>query len=314
MSILPTKILLATDGSKYAELATNAAIELANTTGSELHVVTVARVEYHPGYDIPESGDLLPKVHQSLEREALELLDRQVKKIEEAGGTVAQAHLRSGRQDQEIVTLADEIDSGLIVVGSRGLGGVRRALMGSVSDSVVRHAHCPVLVVRGGESGRAVLLSEKILLATDGSEDAILAARNAAGLAQQMGSELHAVYVRPRIAPHRPGYYVGPEVVEQAGRKEREGLEREAQRLLEVQAEEVRGAGGNVARAHLRVGTPDEEIVKLAEELGVGLIVMGSRGQGGVRRALLGSVSDSVVWHAHCPVLVVRKEEEALSS
>src|SRR5215207_2046500 len=49
--------------------------------------------------------------------------------------------------------------------------------MGSVSDSVVRHAHCPVLVVRGGESGQAVLLSKKILLATDGSEDGLGAAR-----------------------------------------------------------------------------------------------------------------------------------------
>jgi nucleotide-binding universal stress UspA family protein len=48
----------------------------------------------------------------------------------------------------EIVGLAEEIGAGLIVMGSRGLGGIRRALMGSVSDSVVRHAHCPVLVVR----------------------------------------------------------------------------------------------------------------------------------------------------------------------
>jgi nucleotide-binding universal stress UspA family protein len=48
----------------------------------------------------------------------------------------------------EIVGLAEEIGAGLIVMGSRGLGGTRRALMGSVSDSVTRHAHCPVLVVR----------------------------------------------------------------------------------------------------------------------------------------------------------------------
>ena len=47
-----------------------------------------------------------------------------------------------------IVHLADELSVGLIVMGSRGLGGLRRALMGSVSDSVVRHAHCPVMVVR----------------------------------------------------------------------------------------------------------------------------------------------------------------------
>jgi len=107
---------------------------------------------------------------------------------------------------------------------------------------------------------------------------------------------------------------VGPEVVENAGVKEREELEREAQRLLDAQAEKVRDTGGNLAKAHLRVGKPDEEIVDLAEELEVGLIVLGSRGHGGVRRALMGSVSDSVVRHAHCPVLVVRKVEEALSS
>jgi nucleotide-binding universal stress UspA family protein len=55
-----------------------------------------------------------------------------------------------GRPDVEIVELTEDLGAGLIVVGSRGLGGLRRTLMGSVSDSVVRHAHCPVLVVREG--------------------------------------------------------------------------------------------------------------------------------------------------------------------
>ena len=306
MSILPTKILLATDGSKDAELATKAAIELANATGSELHVVYVG--EFGPLPRAPLESKL-GQIAQRLTRRTRSVLGERIALIAAAGGGVSGEHARVGRPAQEIVALAQEIEAGLIVMGSRGRGGVRRALMGSVSDSVVRHAHCPVLVVRGGESGEVLFSSKRILLATDGSDDAILAARTAAALAQQMDSELHAVYVRPRIARHRPGYYVGPEVVEQAGRKEREGLEREAQRLLDLQAEEVRGAGGNVARAHLRVGTPDEEIVKLAKELGVGLIVMGSRGQGGVRRALLGSVSDSVVRHAHCPVLVVRDQQ-----
>jgi nucleotide-binding universal stress UspA family protein len=63
---------------------------------------------------------------------------------------VGQTYLATGRPDHEIVELAEEIGAGMIVVGSRGLGGVRRALMGSVSDSVVRHSHCPVLVVRQG--------------------------------------------------------------------------------------------------------------------------------------------------------------------
>jgi nucleotide-binding universal stress UspA family protein len=72
----------------------------------------------------------------------------------------------------------------------------------------------------------------------------------------------------------------------------------------------VRAAGGTVARAHLRMSTPATEITKLAGELGAGLVVLGSRGLGGTRRALMGSVSDSVARHAHCPVLVARKENQ----
>lgn len=148
MSIFPTKILLASDGSEEAELALKTAIDLTDNTNSELHVVTVGGVEYRHGYDIPESGDLLQETFEAIEREAQEILDEQVKKIEEAGGTVTEAHLRLGRAAEEIVNLGEEIGVGLIVIGSRGRGGIRRALMGSVSHSVIRHAHCPVLVVR----------------------------------------------------------------------------------------------------------------------------------------------------------------------
>jgi nucleotide-binding universal stress UspA family protein len=136
MSIFPTKILLATDGSKDAELAASTAIELANKTGSELHVVHIV--------------DLVSSVVLD-EADARELLDALVKRLEDAGSVSAQAHLSEGVPAAEIVALGEDIDAGLIVVGSRGLGGVRRALMGSVSDTVTRHAHCAVLVVRREE-------------------------------------------------------------------------------------------------------------------------------------------------------------------
>ena|SRR3712207_610968 len=97
MSIFPTKILLATDGSEEAQLALSTAVDIANSTNSELHVVTVG----------PWSADPAYAVHEASFRW-----------------------------------------QSLIVMGSRGRDGVRRALMGSVSDSVIRHAHCPVLVVR----------------------------------------------------------------------------------------------------------------------------------------------------------------------
>jgi nucleotide-binding universal stress UspA family protein len=95
-----------------------------------------------------------------------------------------------------------------------------------------------------------------------------------------------------------------------------EGLERakrHARSWLEGEAERMRGERAKSSEAHLVLGRPDAGFVWLAEELDAGLVVVGSRGLGGIRRALLGSVSDSVLRHAHCPVLVVRVRE-AMSS
>ena len=150
MSIFPTHLLLATDGSLHADLAAEVAVDLAQSTGSRLHVVAVGRTFPAAVYD-----EYAETRREDLRREAQEILDRQVAKIEEAGGKVAIAHLKMDEQrDEAIVHLAEEIDAGMIVIGSRGFGGMRRALMGNVADSVVRHAHCPVLVVRptGGTS------------------------------------------------------------------------------------------------------------------------------------------------------------------
>jgi nucleotide-binding universal stress UspA family protein len=141
VSIFPTKVLLATDGSSEAQLAATTAADLATGTSSELHVVHVG--EWTPTF--------LAQTEQEpaeLQREARHRLDEEVRRVEEAGGTVAETHLRQGRAAEEIVELAESLGIGMIVMGSRGRGRIRRALMGSVSDSVVRHAHCPVTIVR----------------------------------------------------------------------------------------------------------------------------------------------------------------------
>jgi nucleotide-binding universal stress UspA family protein len=147
MSIFPTRILLATDGSEEAELAALRAVDLADATDSELHVVHVGVVpvllKSYPG-----TLGYYGRLYEQIEEVSRELLRKQSWRVKAVGGTVAGAHLRMGKVDLEIVTLAEELGANLIVMGSRGLGGVRRALMGSVSDSVVRHGHCPVLVVR----------------------------------------------------------------------------------------------------------------------------------------------------------------------
>ena len=295
MSIFPTKILLATDGSKEAEVAAATADALARGTDSGLHIV-------HVGPFMPMLYSTMEEEPARMAREARKTLDDAVGRIEAAGGGVARAHLKVGGAPEEIVALAEELDAGLIVMGNRGRGGVRRALMGSVSDSVVRHAHCPVLVARA----EPIVFPAKILVATDGSREAALASSSSADLAERTGSELHVVYVghMPPVFYESPGAMtLDPDL---QGRMQ-ERAEEEAKARLDDQVQQLREAGGEVAGAHARVGRPDAEIVELAEELHAGVIVLGSRGLGPLRSALMGSVSHSVVRHARCPVMVVRE-------
>ncbi len=146
MSIFPTTILLTTDASKEAQLAPTTAAELSERTDSELHMIHhlgEVPLVYHPDRDGGYHVD-----YERAETQARELLEAQVEKMKAAGATVTQTHLKMGRADQEIVDLAESMGVGLIVMGTRGHGRIRRALMGSVSESVVRHAHCPVTIVR----------------------------------------------------------------------------------------------------------------------------------------------------------------------
>jgi nucleotide-binding universal stress UspA family protein len=143
--MFPTKILLATDGSEEAAQAGRMAVALAEKTGSALHVVYVEPLP-HP-YSLSEATIYYPEmrdeVRQTANEEAREKLAAEVEKIGATRG-IAGSHARIGHPDAEISHLAEEIGAGLIVMGSRGLGPVRRLLVGSVSNSVVRHAHGPV--------------------------------------------------------------------------------------------------------------------------------------------------------------------------
>lgn len=143
----------------------------------------------------------------------------------------------------------------------------------------------------------------RILLATDGSPDAALAARRAAGLAKAFGSELHVVHVVPVSDP----YYLAGEDAEGPSLYEED--EERARKLLDKEVARIEGMGVGVEKEHLKTGEPDAEIVALGEEIDAGTIVLGSRGLGPLARMPVGSVASSVVSHAHCPVLVVRDRD-----
>ena len=154
MSTFPARILLATDGSEEAELAALRALDIAEKTDSELHVVHVGVLprflESYPGTLGYER-----RLYEQIEEESRERLRELSWRVKVAGGTVAGTHLRMGKVDLEIVGLAKELGADLIVMGCRGHRGIRRAIEGSISDAVIRHAPCPVLVVRSHESAEA---------------------------------------------------------------------------------------------------------------------------------------------------------------
>jgi nucleotide-binding universal stress UspA family protein len=137
----------------------------------------------------------------------------------------------------------------------------------------------------------------RILLATDGSEDAAPAGRAAVDLSDKTAADLHVVHVWADVPP--PAY---PGLsLDNYSRL----AEEEAGRLLRREAWNARITGGRVAGQHLREGQPAEEITALAEELDADLVVVGSRRAGRVKRLITGSVSEGVVHRASYPVLVV---------
>lgn len=151
MSIFPTTVLAAVDGSEDSVLALRSAVDLANNNDSELHVLHVGLVS---AWAMPEA--IGPPEAERLEADARQTMEEQIEKVEGAEEVVVEKHLRTGvKVAEQIVNLADEIGAGLIVLGSRGKNTMERLLLGNEAESVVRHAHCPVLVIRQQENGSA---------------------------------------------------------------------------------------------------------------------------------------------------------------
>ena len=143
MSLAHEIILVATDGSDESHLAIEKGMHLAQLEDAELHLVHVGFLSewVHP-------DTLSSQQYERLEQEAQDLLDEEVASVEDAGGTVADAHLRMGEADSEIIELSEELDVDLIVLGTRGRDALKRVVLGSDSANVVQYAPCTVMVVR----------------------------------------------------------------------------------------------------------------------------------------------------------------------
>ena len=148
----PTKILLATEGSKESALAVRTAVELANATGSELHVAhaisTAPQRPYPRHYEREQSEDILQRKRVA----ALVLLDEKVRQVEKMGGIVAGSYYREGDPVKEVLWLSEELGVGLIITGGRRLAKLRLFWSSSYHMELFRPARCPVLIVRGGKA------------------------------------------------------------------------------------------------------------------------------------------------------------------
>jgi nucleotide-binding universal stress UspA family protein len=285
MSALPERILLPTDGSEDAIRATEAASDLARRSGAELHVV-------HVWHDV--RGFAHDFVKRELRRQGQEILDEQIEKIKASGGEVAKAYLRSGRTSNEVIALCKEIDAGLLVVGSRGLGTVRRILMGSQSEEIVHHAQVPVLVLTGAQD---FWPPARIVIGEDFSDDARKAGELAAGIGKLYEAEGLLVYSHPDLPEVPPGE-TRSKVQNLVDMRERD------QGMLEERAGALEEMLGGRPETRISGGYPANVLLDASQEVQPSLVAVGSRGLAGLLRTRLGSVSTKVVTAARGPVLV----------
>ncbi len=285
-------MLVCSDGSDEALMAVRVAAKLAAHLASRVTLLTIFdRSEYSFSYysalevigQVMDLDELKADISDRIERSALPIFEK--------AGVKCEPVREEGHPVGRIVHAARETKADLVVVGSRGLGTWQSLLLGNVSSGVLHHAQCPVLVVRGDRDS-----FNQILLGTDGSGSALEATTLAIGLGNILHARLTILNVCKPLAPVRKDAQK-----QLGGRSQRRIIDFFAQ-----SAETVLKTAEVPPDIRQEEGAPAEAIVRIAESEKFDLIVVGSRGMGGFSSMLLGSVSDQVARHAHCPVLVAR--------
>jgi nucleotide-binding universal stress UspA family protein len=270
------RILLAIDGSPCSDAAVRLAASRPWPAGTSIRVVAVeepsalaiAAAAPFPGAAMPVI-DFGAALSDAIARSAVALADT---------GLAVDAHRLEGRAASVILAQAVAMAANLVIVGSRGLGRVGSALLGSVSAEVADKAPCPVLVARHDTIDRT-------LVAVDGSPSSWRAVDHVAGASWLASMPVEVLAVQPES--HRVPD-LAPEVA----------AARAAERLR---------MDGMDAHWTVRRGDPVHEIVATAEELGCDLVAVGTRGETGLSRLVHGSVAHGVLLQAHASVLVVRE-------
>lgn len=291
------RVLIAYDGSSSADTALRLVANVSWPEGSELKIVSASEpIMAATGSGLAPPG-LGPstKLVQEIDDWHNENVGRAVTRLQAPGLNVQGAVLH-GRAATAVLEEIDRWRADLVVGGSRGHGSVASLLLGSVSSEVLDRAPCPVLVGRSDQLRRVVF-------ATDGSEPSA-AAEATLGWSIFDDAEIKVVSVADVLEPWRTG--IAPTMYQEALEAYQRDLDSSRQthkRLAEAAAERLRKLGRAVT-SDVRTGDAAAEILEAAEGSEADLIVMGSRGQTGLKRLFLGSVARNVVHGAKVSVLV----------
>ena len=288
-------ITAATDFSPNSELALSWAMTIARAHGASLQLVHAASHTL-PLLNRHEATSPLAEISVG---ESTEQLDRVAAQIRSPDQPV-ECHLLHDRPSVSILKVAEWAFSGLIVLGTRGRGGVDRLMLGSTAERVSERASCPVLTVGPG-SKRSASLPRRILIATDFSIEADAAAIAAQEIlrASDTGAEILLLSVL-----HTPLGIERDVTVSKLWQEYVSECRLLLRERLEVLCRTFESENG-VTQAVLREGIPAAEIVRVADQERVDLIALGARGSFAARRGYLGSVSKRVIQTAPCPVLTV---------
>jgi nucleotide-binding universal stress UspA family protein len=303
------KILLATDGSDTARAAVDFVLKFPLPPATQFTVTTVIR-------EVLRSDELqeLPAEHRKAFEEARaqadvdaqRMLDTEVERLRQAGFG-ASSQIRSGHPAEQIVQLATELHTDIIVVGSHGLSGAKRFLLGSVSDRVFEYSPCSVLIVKPGATAPEIRpklpdAGEKwrLLLAYDDSPPARRAVELCASLPLKSRAEINAITVMPLIRMYRQDIRQHLSWVWQAKKQA-------AEMALQWLAAEVGGKDVAVSTELIEDTSVSQAVLDAAARLDSDLVVVGHKGKKVFERFLLGSVTARIAHHAPCSVLSVRE-------
>ena len=293
------RVLLATDGSKDARAAAAYLKELPLPPATTVRIVVAVTL---PAFAL--HGAPIRELERSLLEQARGLADESRAALTPRGLAV-EIDVVMGDPRAEIVRQADEWRADLIVLGARGLGRIKRLLLGSVSLAVARHASCPVLVVKGRPRKLA-----SVLIAMDGSDESFQAVRFLQTLVLPRRTKVRLLSVVERL----PYPTTAPAAIRGQLRRMLKELEAERRgeldKVLEHTAAQLDDRLTRVTRS-TPTGTPADEIVAAAKYYDTDLVIVGARGRGGMARLLLGSVSEKVLRDARCPVLIVKERPKA---